>query len=215
MLADDDAPLEVCPRRENDSRRKIRLSRLRQDATHRSILDDDLLCKKLLDFEHFLSLTALLHQELIHLLVLLRAQRMDSRPFSRIQEAVLQRRFIGVERHGAAQGVDLPHKVALRRAADGRIARHERDVVQGKRRQKRAAAKLRRRERRFDARVPGAEDDDIILASDKQKRSPHLPTQKRENISWRTSSPTVSPVISPSFSSAERRSIETKSNPGS
>ena len=213
MLTDDDAPFEIRARRENDSTREIRFPRLCHYASRLFILDEDLFCQKLPDFQPFLLLAALLHAKLIGFLILLRAQSMDSRAFSRIQKTILQSRLIGIDRHGAAKRIDLTHEMALCGAADRGIAGHECDIVQGKRRQKRAAAEIRCSERRFDARMPRTEDDDIIFTGNKQRRPPHLPTQKRENISSNTSSPTVSPVISPSFSKEERRSMEMKSSP--
>ena len=213
MLTDDDASFEIRTRRENDSTREIRFPRLCHYTSRLFILDEDLFCQKLPNFQSLLLLAAFLHAKLIGFLILLRAQSMDGRAFSRIQKTILQSRLIGIDRHGSTKRIDLTHEMALCGAADRGIAGHECDIVQGKRRQKRAAAEIRCSERRFDARMPRTEDDDIIFTGNKQRRPPHLPTQKRENISSNTSSPTVSPVISPSFSKEERRSMEMKSSP--
>ncbi len=72
----------------------------------------------------------------------------------------MQAATIRKARHFAAEGVDLAHQLALRASADGRVARERADLFRIARYQERRDAQARRRERRFDAGVAAADDDD-------------------------------------------------------
>ena len=61
----------------------------------------------------------------------------------------------------AAERVDFAHDVPLAGAADGRVARHERDGVQAQREQEGGKAHARTGERGFAARVSCTYDDDV------------------------------------------------------
>ena len=66
--------------------------------------------------------------------------------------------------HQPAERVDLANEMALRRAADRRIARHVRDGVGRQRAEPDVRAEPRRGVRRFAARVPRADHDDVESA---------------------------------------------------
>ena len=65
-----------------------------------------------------------LHDLLVAPPVRLRAQGVHRRPFAEVQHPVLDAGFVRRAGHLAPQGVQLPHEVALARAAYGRVAGH-------------------------------------------------------------------------------------------
>ena len=106
---------------------------------------------------------------MIRALVRLRAQRIHRRALAEIEHAHLDRRLVRDNPHHAAQRVNLAHQMTLPRAADGRIARHHRDIVQRNRRQKRPAAEMRRSQRRLAPRMPRADHNHIIRIDEHHK----------------------------------------------
>ena len=201
VLADDDAAFEIRACRHDDSRRAVDLARLDEDARDaflrsksvgscscnialrgaarygsREVFEEQVGDEELLDVEVRRVLAGLLHRELVELLVGLRAQRVDGGALAGIQHTELDARPVCIDAHLPAERVDLAHEMAFRRPADGRIARHQRDVVHRERRQERPAAHPRRRERRLDPRMPRADHDHIIRSCYKLHR--HPPTKK-------------------------------------
>ena len=124
-------------------------------------LSEDLAALALAHLEIWLAKERALHPLLIGALVRLRAQGVDGRALARVEHAGLDERVVDGAAHLAAQRVDFTHQMAFARAADGGIAGHERDRVEIEREQQRMQAHARARQRRFAARVTGADDDDI------------------------------------------------------
>ena len=63
--------------------------------------------------------------------------------------------------HGPAQGVDLPDDLPLGDAADGRVAAHPGDRIEPRGQQRGIRPQPRRGQRRLDAGVSGADDQDV------------------------------------------------------
>lgn len=64
----------------------------------------------------------LLHSHMITVFVNLRAKRMNSSPFSKVQHTHLNKSFIRRKSHFAAECINFAHKVSLTRSADGGVA---------------------------------------------------------------------------------------------
>ena len=107
----------------------------------------------------------LLHDALIEEFIRLHPQGMHRRPLARIQQAALDGCPVRCNPHLPAERVDLAHEMALAGAADGRIARHHRDVVEREREDECPAPHPRRRKSCLNARMPCADDDNIIVRS--------------------------------------------------
>ena len=130
------------------------------------------------------------HPRGVALLVGLRAWRPDRRTAAAVQQLELDAGRVDRASHQAAKRVDFANEMSLRRSAHGRIARHVRDRVLRQRAQTDAAPEPRGGVRRFDARVAGADHDDVEIAS------VYLPMQKRSKM-WRSTSSLVRrPTIS-------------------
>ena len=97
------------------------------------------------------------HPLAIPRLVRLGARRPHRRPAAAIEQLELYSCSVDCPAHQSAQRIDLANQMSLRRAADRRIARHVRDGFSSERAQSDAAAEPRRRPRRLDAGVPGAD----------------------------------------------------------
>ena len=69
------------------------------------------------------------HAVLICLLVCLRTQGVDSRPFAGVQHTALQESVVNSQCHFAAKRIQLPHQMSLGTAADDRVAGHQRYAV--------------------------------------------------------------------------------------
>ena len=70
------------------------------------------------------------HPVLVLLLVRLCAQGVNRRAFGHIEHSALEERIVDGAAHFAAQRVQLPHQMALARAADGGVAGHIADGIQ-------------------------------------------------------------------------------------
>ena len=92
-------------------------------------------------------------------------QRVYGRAFAAVEHAVLDAGRVGRPPHLAAQRIDLTHKVALGRAADGRVAGHVADRVQIDGKAQGTQPQARAGQRGLDARVPRANDGNVICAS--------------------------------------------------
>jgi hypothetical protein len=73
----------------------------------------------------------------------------------------LYSRSVDCSTHQSAKRIDFPDQMALRRAADRRIARHVCDRLSSERAQSDAAPEPGRRPCGFDPGVPGADNDHI------------------------------------------------------
>ena len=97
-------------------------------------------------------------------LVRLRTQRVDRRALGHVEHARLDHRLVDVETHLPAERIDLTHKMTLAGPADRRIAGHHRQRRQVGRQHQRLFSHPRTGKRRFAARMPRADDDDIICS---------------------------------------------------
>ena len=123
----------------------------------------ELLHEALTEVEVLLLLHDGLHRQAVELLVALEAGGLDGRPLGGVQEAEVDGGLVGDPAHLTAQGVDLLDELALGEAADRGIAGHERDGVEVDVEQQGLAAHPGRRQGRLAARMPAADDDDVIF----------------------------------------------------
>ena len=108
---------------------------------------------------------------LVELAIGLHARRAHRRTLAGVQRARLDGRGIRGARHHAAQRVDLLDQVTLADAADGGIAAHLAQRLDGLREQQRARAHARGGERGLGAGVP-ATDHDYVKWTAAHKESP-------------------------------------------
>ena len=111
-----------------------------------------------------LPLQRALHYLLIAPAVDLRAQRVHRRALAEVQHPVLDAGRVRRAGHLPAQGVQLPHQVALARPAYGRVAGHVAHRVQIYRKTERLHAETRGGQRGLYPRVPRAYDGYITLS---------------------------------------------------
>ena len=114
----------------------------------------------------FLTFQRVLHPLLILPAVGLRPETPDGRAFPQIQQAVLDAAFVGSLGHFAAQRVQLPHQMALPRAADGGVAGHIAHGVQIDCKDNSFQSQTR-----GDAGMAGADDSNIKLSGRKSFHS--------------------------------------------
>jgi hypothetical protein len=95
----------------------------------------------------------------VELAIGLHARCADRRTLARIQRARLDCGRVRGARHQAAERIDLLDEVSLANAADGRIAAHLTQRLDGLGKQQCARAHARSRKRRFSARMPAADHD--------------------------------------------------------
>ena len=129
-----------------------------------------------------LALERAAHPRAVAPLVGLRARRPDRRTAAAVEQLELDAGRVDRAAHQSAERIDLANQMPLRRAADRRIARHVRDGVASTAcRSPTLRAHARRGPRGFDARVPGADDDDVeVLSSDID--TSYLPMQNRSKM---------------------------------
>ena len=139
-------------------------AQMRAHSAHRVVPDVHSRDLGLLDFQILRLFQQLLHIGVVFAPVRLHAQGMDGRPFSHVQHAALQKSGVRRNPHHTAQRVDLPHKMSLGRASDGRIAGQIPDAVQREREQRRLRTQLRRGAGGFYSRVPCTDDHNFITA---------------------------------------------------
>jgi len=108
-----------------------------------------------------LQLQGVLQPELVHFLVTLGPGRLDRGALGLIEQAELNASQVGVDRHLAAQSIDLPHHLPLGLTADGRIAAHLGHGVQISGQQQGRRPHPRRGQRGLHARVAGAAHDHV------------------------------------------------------
>jgi hypothetical protein len=98
-------------------------------------------------------------ESLVELAIRLDARGAHCRALAGVERARLDRCGIGGARHHAAQSVDLLDQVAFANAADGRIAAHLAQGLDGLGQQQRARAHARGREGSLGTGVPATHDD--------------------------------------------------------
>ena len=118
----------------------------------------------LAQMEVFLQLQSVLHAGAVLPAVDLGAQGMDGRTLAAVEHAALQKAFVGRAAHFAAEGVNLPDEMALCRPADGRVAGAIAHRVHIDGEDGRLTAEARRRQSGLNARVPRADDDDVVIS---------------------------------------------------
>ena len=91
-------------------------------------------------------------------------QRVHGGAFALVQHPALQIGGVCRQTHHAAQRVHLPHQRALGGAADAGVAGHIADGVQTHGKDSRFCAQYSSCVGGFDARMAGADDDDIIIS---------------------------------------------------
>ncbi len=109
----------------------------------------------------------MLHDLLIAAAIRLRPQRPDRGPLAAVQKAVLDAGAVGGLCHLAAERVQLAHKMALARAADGGVAGHIAHRVKVDGEADRFPPQPRARERSLDAGVACADDGDVVVTGKK------------------------------------------------
>ena len=96
-------------------------------------------------------------------LVRLSARRPHGGTAAAVQQLELNAGRINRPAHEAVERVDLPDQMALRRAADRRIARHQRHGLFRQRADRHVQPAPAGRPGRLNARMPRADDDDVVL----------------------------------------------------
>ena len=134
-------------------------ARDRDHAAHAFALDDEIAAFLLEEREVRLVLERAADERLVELAIRLHARRAHRRTLAGIQRARLDRRRVRRARHHATERVDLLDQMALADAADGRVAAHLPQRLDGLGEQQRARAHARGRERGLGAGVSAADDD--------------------------------------------------------
>jgi hypothetical protein len=83
-------------------------------------------------------------------------------PFAAVEHAELDAGRVCHPAHQPVQGIDLAHQMALAHPADGGIAGHLAQGLEGMGQQQRARAKARRRGGCLTARMTPANNDDVV-----------------------------------------------------
>ena len=156
---DVDAPAEERADGEHHRARAEFDARDRDDATHDAVLDDEIAALLLEQREVRLILERAPDERLVERAIRLHARRAHRRTLAGVERARLDRGRIRGARHDAAQRIDFLDEVTLADAADGRIAAHLAERLDGLRQQQRARTHARGRERGFGARVSATHDD--------------------------------------------------------
>ena len=135
------------------------------EAAHRASAFDEQVGNLLLEQRQMgLALQHAAYGALVQLTIRLRAGGANRRALARIQGAELDAGFVGGERHGTAQRVDLLDQMALPDPADGRITAHLSERFHVVRQQNRTAAHARGRQGGLCAGMPTAHHQHIVFA---------------------------------------------------
>ena len=172
-LANDDAGLQVHARAHDGGAAADLRACGGLHTRHAAVLHENLLDLRLAQVELFAIIHRTAHALLVFLLVGLGAQRVHRRTLAGVEHAALDEHVVDGAAHLAAQRVQLPHQMALRRAADGGIAGHHRQRIQVQRDQQRAVAHARAGQRGLAARVPRADDHRVVSFVVLHRAHPH------------------------------------------
>ena len=145
---------------------------LKRETNDRSVFDEHLAGALKQPDDIWLRRQRVLHPRSVALLVGLRAWRPDSRAAAAVEQLELDPGGVDRQAHESTQRVDLADEMSFRGAADGRVARHQRDGVRRERTQADAASHPRGRPRRFAAGMTRPNHDDVKI------RAHHFPIQK-------------------------------------
>ena len=110
-------------------------------------------------------LQRVLHPDVVALAVCLHAQTVYGGALAAVEHPALQVGGVCGQTHQPAERIDLPHKMPLGRAADGRVARHIADEIQRQRKHRGPCPQPCRRMRRLYSRMPRTNDDDVVGSS--------------------------------------------------
>ena len=88
---------------------------------------------------------------------------MHGRAFTHVEHPHLNGRSIRINTHLTAQRIELIHKMAFTRAANGRIARHKCNIIQTDGRHQRAMTHAGAGEGRLTTSMTATDDNDIII----------------------------------------------------
>ncbi len=134
---------------------------LRDGAHHTVALHHQIVHRLLEQPQIRLVLQHAANRRLVQNAVGLRARGAHRRALAAVQDAELDARLVGRQRHGAAQRVHLFHQMALANAANAGVAAHLPQCLDVVREQQRGAAHARGGQRGLGAGVATADDDDI------------------------------------------------------
>ena len=161
-LADVDGAAEVGAG--GDDRRLYRIfgPQFGADSGHVAIRDHHFGHFRLPEIEVFGRFQQLLHVKVVLRPVGLHPQAVDGRTFASVEHPALDEAPVGGNPHHPAQRVDLPHQMTFGSAADRRVAGEVRHRVQRQGKQHHLRPQLRRRHRRFNPGMSGADHRYII-----------------------------------------------------
>ena len=161
-LADVDGAAEVGAG--GDDRRLYRVfgPQFGADSGHMAIRDHHLGHFRLPEIEVFGRFQQLLHVKVVLRPVGLHPQAVDGGAFASVEHPALDEAPVGGNPHHPAQRVDLPHQMAFGGTADRRVAGEVRHRVQRQREQHHLRPQLRRRHRRFNPGMSGADHRYIV-----------------------------------------------------
>ena len=163
-IAHDRAPVQIRARGEHCRAAAVDGAVCRHDGADAAALrldGDDL---RLLDAQVRLQLECVLHHGLVFPPVGLRAQRVHGRALAAVEHPVLDAGLIGRARHLPAERVELAHKVALARAADGGVAGHIADGIHIDGEADGVQPEPGGGQRGLNARVPRTDDGDVTAS---------------------------------------------------
>ena len=160
-----DHPIEERPRRQDDRFSLYEGPVQGPDAPGRPLGHDHFGDDALEDRQIGHPLQPVFHGQAVGRLVALRPGGLDSPAPAPVEKPELNACFVRQDPHQAAEGVDLPDKVPLGQAADGRIAGHLGDRLEMDGHQAGAEAHGARRRRGFAAGMPGPDDDDVEIVA--------------------------------------------------
>ena len=159
-----DAPAQVGAGGNDDGLAGVVAVQVREHAADLAVLHvhaDDL---ALVDVEVGGLLQRVLHPDVVALAVCLHAQTVYGGAFAAVEHPALQVGGVCGQTHQPAERIDLPHKMPLGCAADGRVARHIADEIQRQRKHRGPCPQPCRRMRRLDPRMPRTDDDDVVAS---------------------------------------------------
>ena len=158
---DVDAPVQEGAGRQHHRPRPEGNAHLRDGAHHAVALQQQVVDGLLEQHQIGLVLQPAADGGLVQHAVGLRARSAHGGALAAVENAELDARLIGGQRHRAAQRVDLAHQVTLADAADAGVAAHLPQRLDVVRQQQRARAHAGGRQRRLGAGVAATDDDDI------------------------------------------------------
>ena len=137
---------------------------LGHDALHTAVLGLDAHDLCLMDGKAGRQLKGVLHIFVVALAIGLHPQGVDGRSLALVQHPALQIGGVGGKAHHAAESIQFTYQRAFCRSADAGVAGHIADSIQAHGKDGGLCAQRRGGVGRFDARMTGTNDDDIIIS---------------------------------------------------